>query len=343
MHQARGHFDQMENEDGALRLRGWMLVPDLPLEEFRIVVDGREAGRCAPWPRDDVRDAYPAIPHARDVGFDFLLPDLPRAGSLAIDAYVSGAHCAQLRSRYRTDLEEIVPAPPEPLLARTIASGNAAYYRTEGLRAYGQFMDAVARHRDPLRVESMLDWGCGSGRNTVHFLRDPDVARVVGCDIDREAVEWCRAHLPDGRFEIAPTEPPLPFDDGSFDLVVGCSVFTHLDEVRQRAWLAELRRVLQPGGLLLATVHGDFAIDFHLRGLGPLRRGLARLRWTLRGFVDLGEDPRIEGAAPPGYYRAVFQSPRHTRRAWRDGFDIVEYTPAGLQAYQDLVVLRRRD
>jgi ubiquinone/menaquinone biosynthesis C-methylase UbiE len=41
--------------------------------------------------------------------------------------------------------------------------------------------------------------------------------------------------------------PPLPFPDDHFDLVFSSSVFTHIDEHAQDLWLAELRRVTQPG------------------------------------------------------------------------------------------------
>lgn len=342
MKQARGHIEQIRDENGALFIAGWMFVPDEPTAELRIHVDGTPRGTCVPYPRDDVMQAHATIPHARLSGFGFVVPDLPMQGRFEIEALRDdGSGIARLTSAYRTDLEHVAPSPPAALLSRTIAAASPEYYRAEGLRASSEFKDAVTRHRPLDSIESMLDWGCGSGRNTVHFLLDPAVAHVHGCDIDEEAIAWCSEHLPDGHFAVAPLEPPMPYDDASFDLVIGCSVFTHLAENAQQAWLAELHRVLKPGGLLLASVHGNFAADLHFRGLGPLRLRLHHLRWRLRGFVDLGEDPRLDRAAPPGYYRAVFQSRRYTMRAWSNPLEIVDYLPAGMQAHQDLVVLRR--
>ncbi len=61
---------------------------------------------------------------------------------------------------------------------------------------------------------------------------------VHGCDYNPELVEWCASNLcslrGDFRNELA---PPLPYVSGSFDLIYALSVFTHLDDALQRAWL----------------------------------------------------------------------------------------------------------
>ena len=88
-----------------------------------------------------------------------------------------------------------------------------------------------------------LDFGCGCGRTLRWLTREWRDVSWHGTDVDAEAVGWCRSHLP-GRFEVNGPMPPLPFPNASFDLVLGVSVFTHLDEPVQRGWAAELRRVL---------------------------------------------------------------------------------------------------
>lgn len=93
----------------------------------------------------------------------------------------------------------------------------------------------------------ILDFGAGTGTNVALLER---FGKVTAVDGDREAVERATRqghtalHVPDGS--------PLPFPDGAFDLVCAFDVLEHIrDDV---AAMAELRRVLRPGGHLLVTV-----------------------------------------------------------------------------------------
>jgi SAM-dependent methyltransferase len=52
-------------------------------------------------------------------------------------------------------------------------------------------------------------------------------------------------------------EPPLPYADCSFDLVYAFSIFTHLSVDLADRWIAELVRILKPGGYAWFTIHGE--------------------------------------------------------------------------------------
>jgi len=82
-------------------------------------------------------------------------------------------------------------------------------------------------------------------------------ANVVGIDVDKGAVEWCKHSGLPGRFKSLDAIPPtdLPYD--TFDLVLGYSVLTCLARDTQLAWLAELHRVVKPRGYLVVTVNGE--------------------------------------------------------------------------------------
>jgi SAM-dependent methyltransferase len=78
-----------------------------------------------------------------------------------------------------------------------------------------------------------------------------------GSDYNPNLIKWCRENLPFAQFEVNGLAPPLPFADGQFELVYALSVFTHLTEQLQQDWIAELRRVVRPGGLVLFTTRGE--------------------------------------------------------------------------------------
>ncbi len=100
----------------------------------------------------------------------------------------------------------------------------------------------------------VLDFGCGSGRLLRQFLDEARLAEFHGSDIDEEMVAWVREHLcpPIADVRVNREQPPLDYPDDHFDLVTALSVFTHIAD-GWSDWMLEIRRVLKPGGLLIAT------------------------------------------------------------------------------------------
>jgi SAM-dependent methyltransferase len=99
------------------------------------------------------------------------------------------------------------------------------------------------------RGRRVLDWGAGWGQNAA-LLSAHDLA-VVAYDVeDKGAARGLLADTPVA-YVVRPG-PRLPFDDAAFDAVLNCGVLEHVDEPARA--LAELRRVLAPGGRLF-TYH----------------------------------------------------------------------------------------
>ena len=160
-----------------------------------------------------------------------------------------------------------------------------------------------------------------------------DRPEVLGCDIDPFAIEWCNVHLQEGAFAVLGPLPPAPYPDAHFDLIVSYSVFTHLTRDVQHAWLQEMHRLLLPGGLFLATTHGEFALSF--------AKGRLKVEFPRSGIEDSVKDHALDGIAPAGYYRGTFQAKDYTIREFGRYFQVLEYVERGGMNHQDLIVLRK--
>jgi len=177
----------------------------------------------------------------------------------------------------------------------------------------------------------VLDFGCGCGRTLRWFLRDFPSVEFHGVDVDEEAIAWCRKNLPGAIFFQNQPKPPLPYPDRHFDVIYCLSVFTHLDEAMQDLWLAELSRLLVPGGVVLLTVHSDLAAkvldDEGLAALGTAGFVHRRSR-KLRGIV-------------PDWYHTTFHSPDYIMQRLAPRFEDIRYetVPDGIQA---IVMARAR-
>lgn len=119
---------------------------------------------------------------------------------------------------------------------------------------------------------NVLDVGSGMGRLAVALLSyRGEQGSYDGLEIVRDGVDWCNANIaskhPQYRFGFADIynkeynpgghmparEYEFPYKDDSFDLVVLLSVFTHLLPDDMENYVAEISRVLRPGGHCFAT------------------------------------------------------------------------------------------
>ena len=114
---------------------------------------------------------------------------------------------------------------------------------------------------------SVLDAGCGYGWNLVHLLREG--CEVFALDADAAAIDHVRklsaslnTGLPDQNFQVGRIEA-MPFPDSCADVVL-CSAVLHFsrDEAQFRACLAEMWRVLKPGGMLFVRLGSRIGMDF---------------------------------------------------------------------------------
>jgi SAM-dependent methyltransferase len=271
---------------------------------------------------------------------------MPSAASLQLPAWTL-RRLRELFDRLPPRPRLSQPLPPRRLRARAGAPGDREFI--EGGRLAAAAL-AAPLGESVYQLESILDFGCGSGRVLPHVSALAPKARCSGCDIDPAAIAWAERYLPGYRWRTCGFEPPLPFDSGSFALVYSISVFSHLGEPLQDRWVVELHRVLAPGGLALLSVHGAHAFE-------QFRTGAVRTSWCRRGafareplkrdeFVfepyvrsvwNRGELPGVTGA-----YGLTFHGADYVRTRWDRHFEVLDIRERALSDWQDLVVCRAR-
>ena len=121
--------------------------------------------------------------------------------------------------------------------------------------------------------KTVLDAGCGNGRNLIYFLQQH--VNVFGLDQDlaviqevRQMAQLLAPHLPPGNFQVGLVED-LPFPESYFDLVICSAVLhfardqQHFDQMIRSVW-----RVLKPGGSLFVRLASSIGLEHLVQDLG---------------------------------------------------------------------------
>lgn len=143
----------------------------------------------------------------------------------------------------------------------------------------------------PTAGQRILDLGCGTGTLAIALKRSCPGAEVVGLDADPDVLERARAkarrHGIDVDFHLGLAEEPPEdpaFAEQSFDTCVSSLVFHHLAPATKTRALAQIRRLLKPGGVL------------HIADWGQPRTPLARLGFLATQLLDGFENTRDHAA-----------------------------------------------
>lgn len=221
-----------------------------------------------------------------------------------------------------------LPLPPPELVALVTGMSQVQPFYWSGLLGARCIKGLLNKNGfDMNRFVAILDFGCGCGRVMRHWktLIGP---RLFGTDYNPYLISWCQQALPFVQFSTNELSPPLVYANAQFDLIYTISIFTHLEERLQLTWMAELSRLLSPGGILYLTVHG--ATHIHSLPLAQQQQ-----------FAD-GElvvyNPELSGSNhcttyhPEAYVRDVLA------REWI----VIDFIPGGAKdANQDVFLLQK--
>jgi SAM-dependent methyltransferase len=249
------------------------------------------------------------------------------------------------RARRRHGIAE--PIPPRALRAH-VGGPGVEFFVSGGRTVAGELEDVLAACGSPLAgFESIYEFGCGSGRVLTRL--PASAARLAGSDVDADAIAWLREHHGEIDARVNDPLPPTTFEDDAFDLVYAVSVFTHISEASQDAWLAEISRLLRPGGTAVMTVIEQDVFERFRAGVRPavtpgqLER-MAAADLEAEGIVFVPEEitrwsrwryPGVEAS-----YGLTFHDAGYIRRHWSRWFDVAEIQTGTINFEQSAVVCK---
>lgn len=223
-----------------------------------------------------------------------------------------------------------LPLPPARLRAQIGPSHADARVFLESGRVHAALIRDLLRENGTSieDLDAILDWGCGCGRVLRHWSA-LDRTSVLGCDINPKMIEWCRHNLPFAEVAVTGLGPPLPYEDASLDLMYAFSVFTHLAEELQHAWIRESLRVLKPGGFLLMSTMGEYYLSRQ------------RLSPSEQEAFGRGELVVLYDRSAGTSLCSAYHPPEYVQQRLASEFDLAAFRPAADGGLHDIHLLRK--
>lgn len=160
----------------------------------------------------------------------------------------------------------------------------------------------------------VLDAGCSGGYLLEDLRRALPAATLIGVDLVAAGLRRAHANVPDAQLLLADVSQ-LPLHDAVVDVVVSANLLEHVPD--DRAALAELHRILRPGGLAAIVVPaGPGTFDYYDRFLGHERR-YARRELARKGSA-VGFEVVRDAYLGSLIYPAFWAVKKHNRRVHRD-------------------------
>lgn len=142
--------------------------------------------------------------------------------------------------------------------------------------------DILARYLEDHSPPALLDVGCGIG--ALHPLISPMFRSVDGVDVSADSLARARDDNPDQTYKHYDGHR-LPYENDSFDMSLAICVMHHVSPDQWQAFMAEMTRVVAPGGIVCLIEHNPinpatrlsvarcpFDVDAVLLGAGKMRR-----------------------------------------------------------------------
>jgi len=247
------------------------------------------------------------------------------------------------------------PVPLNSSMRKT-SSRSISHYYISGIRTYLPIATCALRENIKLSENiRILDFGCGVGRQLLHFTRLYPKPAYYACDIDETSVNFIKKNYPKVNVYVNKPQPLLQYPDGFFHMIYSVSIFSHLCLEDQKKWLPELGRITMPGGICFLTTEGItslkyLSLDFSIEE-NSLKEKLKRSGFLYKEYDFFKENRRMQNflkryavclGSQDSYGNTVL-SPQYILKEWNtDYFDVVDIVEGIIDHRQDLVILKRK-
>ena len=235
-------------------------------------------------------------------------------------------------------------APPLEELSR-VGSPNWETFLVQSNRIAGCIEEHLGR-RGIGADAKVLDFGAGIGRVALR-LNSRLGLPTHACDINEKAMTYLSGQLSQVDCQVTPYQPPLPYEDASFDAIYSISIWTHLPPNLEVPWLNEIARVLKPSGVAMISFSGPGVLD--------IRRDRGDAGWRDFSTTDLKRDGILyvsytgtetdggeRSKAYPGVvgsYGLTAHDPDYVRRVWGSVMPIDAIHERAIDNVQDLAIM----
>ena len=206
------------------------------------------------------------------------------------------------------------------------ADQSGFWDRAATTKTFTHPLDLARLGRFVPRDASILDYGCGQGRLCDELSR-AGYRGVRGVDASAAMIRLARSRCANVEFSVV-DGGAVPFADGMFDAVLLFAVLTCIPaEASQKQLVAELVRVLRPGGLLLVSDYplqedernraryALFSEEFHHYGTFRLSDGAVVRHHAAAWFAELLADLHLEETVELDA-RTMNGNPARIRQIW---------------------------
>jgi SAM-dependent methyltransferase len=307
---------------GRLKMGGWCIEPGGPVTSIALSSGDQVIARSDIRPRPDVAHSFRRCAYALNTGFDVDVQtklDASTHHALSVDAFRAKERLGNIRVFFQPTMHT------KRFWAPHDARNDPATLRRLAIHAIKTSHELL----DPLDRFSHASFKKVGLIGDALSLLEPTLrdfmphAQVVGVHWEPDLLDWCREAIPSDTFHRIGRSPSTPVAAESVDLVILYSLLSAYKPSVQRDWLSECARILQPEGVIVATVCGHAA---------------ARASMSIATDRELEESGMV---VRDSGFPLTYQTRDAVARLLPSVLEMVDWLPEHVGERQDLVLLQK--